>query len=105
MRIACIVPRYGTEIVSGVAHHGRLIAEQLAERHMVDVLTSCARDAATWRNEYPEGSDRLRGVTVRRFATSRTRDAREADRGSSSKGPGRLDSSSFWSGITRTTTC
>jgi glycosyltransferase involved in cell wall biosynthesis len=80
VRIAFVVPRYGTEIVTGVEYHGRLVAEQLADRHQVDVLTTCAHDAATWKNEYPEGPDRLRGVTVRRFATSRTRDAREAQR-------------------------
>jgi glycosyltransferase involved in cell wall biosynthesis len=40
----------------------------------VDVLTSCARDYVTWKNEYQEGADRIRGVTVRRFATARTRD-------------------------------
>jgi glycosyltransferase involved in cell wall biosynthesis len=38
------------------------------------VLTTCARDYVTWRNEYPEGSDRVRGVTVRRFANARMRD-------------------------------
>ena len=38
------------------------------------MLTTCARDYITWKNEYPEGADRLRGVTVRRFADARTRD-------------------------------
>jgi len=80
VKIACIVPRYGTEITSGVECQCRLIAEQLAERHQVDVLTTCARDDASWKNDYPEGADRTRGVTVRRFSTSRTRDAREFQR-------------------------
>ena len=39
--------------------------------HDVDVLTTCARDYVTWKNEYPEGADRIRGVTVRRFANAR----------------------------------
>ena len=38
------------------------------------MLTTCARDYITWKNEYPEGEDRIRGVTVRRFANDRTRD-------------------------------
>ncbi len=74
MKIAFIVQRYGTEILGGSEYHCRLIAERLAQRHQVEVLTTCARDYITWQNEYPEASDRIRGVTVRRFANARTRD-------------------------------
>jgi glycosyltransferase involved in cell wall biosynthesis len=74
MKIAFIVQRYGTEILGGSEYHCRLIAERLAPRHQVEVLTTCAQDYITWANEYPEGSDRVRGVTVRRFANAQTRD-------------------------------
>ncbi len=74
MKIAFVIQRYGAELIGGSEYHCRLIAERLAARHQVDVLTTCARDYITWKNEYPEGEDRIRGVTVRRFPTDRTRD-------------------------------
>jgi glycosyltransferase involved in cell wall biosynthesis len=80
VRIAFIVQRYGTEILGGPEYACRLTAERLADRHDVDVLTTCARDSASWKNDYAEGADRVRGVTVRRFANSQTRDLDEFNR-------------------------
>jgi glycosyltransferase involved in cell wall biosynthesis len=74
LKIAFVVQRYGTEILGGSEYHCRLIAERLAPRHQIEVLTTCAQDYISWKNEYPEGSDRVMGVTVRRFANARTRD-------------------------------
>jgi glycosyltransferase involved in cell wall biosynthesis len=74
VRLGFIIQRYGTEVLGGSEHLCRLMAERLALQHDVEVLTTCARDYVTWKNEYPEGADRIRGVTVRRFANARTRD-------------------------------
>lgn len=74
MKLAFIVQRYGTEILGGSEYHCRLVAERLAENHAVEVLTTCAKEYTTWENAYPEGKDRVRGVTVRRFANAETRD-------------------------------
>jgi glycosyltransferase involved in cell wall biosynthesis len=74
MKFAFITPRYGADVPGGAEHACRLLAEQVSARHDVDVLTTCARDPLTWKNEYTEGADRVRGVLVRRFAVSQAHD-------------------------------
>lgn len=80
MKIGIVVQRYGPEILGGSEYHCRLIAERLAQRHDVEVLTTCARDYVTWENAYPDGADRVRGVTVRRFMNARVRDIESFNR-------------------------
>jgi glycosyltransferase involved in cell wall biosynthesis len=70
VKFAFITPRYGAEFSTGAEHACRLLAEQIARRHDVEVLTTTARDSATWKHEFSEGSDRVRGALVRRFAVS-----------------------------------
>ena len=74
MKLAFVTPRYGADISCGAEHACRLLAEQVCERHDVDVLTTCARDPMTWKNESTEGVDRVRGVLVRRFAVNQPHD-------------------------------
>ena len=74
MKFAFVTARYGADISAGPDHACRVLAEQVGSRHDVDVLTTCARDPRTWKNEYSEGTDRVRGALVRRFAVSQLRD-------------------------------
>jgi glycosyltransferase involved in cell wall biosynthesis len=80
MKIGIVIQRYGSEVLGGSEHLCRLLAERLAAQHDIEVLTTCARDYVTWKNEYQEGVDRIRGVTVRRFATARVRDLESFNR-------------------------
>jgi glycosyltransferase involved in cell wall biosynthesis len=74
VKIAFVIQRYGAEVLGGSEHLCRLVAERLSATHEVDVITTCARDYVTWKNEYQDGADRVKGVTVRRFPTAATRD-------------------------------
>ncbi len=73
MKLACVVHRFGPEIAGGSESHCRVIAEHLAGRHDVTILTTCARDHITWRNEYPAGASELGPLHVRRFRVARER--------------------------------
>lgn len=67
MKLAVVVQRYGTAINGGAELHARFVAERLSRHAQVEVVTSCARDYVTWRNEWPAGTEQVNGVTVRRF--------------------------------------
>lgn len=74
--LAFVVQRYGEDLVGGAESLCRTVAEMLVAHRPVEVLTSCARDYITWKNEYPAGVSTLNGVTVRRFPVDFERDHR-----------------------------
>ena len=84
MKLAVVVQRYGVAINGGAELHARYIAEHLARHVEVEVLTTCALDYVTWRNDLPPGTETLNGVRVHRFPVDRERDvhlfARRSDR-------------------------
>jgi glycosyltransferase involved in cell wall biosynthesis len=73
VKLAIVVQRYGQDASGGAELHARYIAEHLTRHMQVDVLTTCARDYVTWRNELPAGEDEVNGVRVRRFPVRRER--------------------------------
>jgi glycosyltransferase involved in cell wall biosynthesis len=83
VKLAVVVQRYGADISGGAELHARYIAERLARHATVEVLTTCARDYITWKNELPAGEETINGVTVRRFPVARPRDPKEFGRLSS----------------------
>jgi glycosyltransferase involved in cell wall biosynthesis len=73
VKLAVVVQRYGADINGGAELHARYIAEHLSRHAEVEVLTTCAHDYITWRNELPAGVEQINGVTVRRFPVSHER--------------------------------
>ena len=73
MKLALVVQRYGADINGGAELHARYIAEHLSRHAEVEVVTTCARDYITWRNELPAGVEHVNGVCVRRFPVARER--------------------------------
>jgi glycosyltransferase involved in cell wall biosynthesis len=76
MKVAYVVPRYGTDILGGAETGARMLAEHLvAERgDEVEVFTTCATDALTWSDDLAPGTETVNGVVVHRFASAAGRD-------------------------------
>lgn len=76
MKLAFVVQRYGADVAGGSEGHCRELAERLAPRHDITVLTTCARDYITWENAYPAGTSVQKGVRVVRFSVAHRRRAK-----------------------------
>ena len=74
MKLACVVHRFGADIAGGSEGHCRLVAEHLAASHEVTVLTTCAKNYVSWRNDLPPGVEQVNGITVRRFPVAHERE-------------------------------
>jgi len=74
VKIAIVVQRYGQSINGGAELHARYIAEHLARHTDVEVVTTCATDYVTWRNALASGTEKVNGITVRRFPVKHERD-------------------------------
>src|SRR5262245_27783868 len=77
MRLACVVHRFGADIAGGSEGHCRVIAERLAARHDVTVITTTAREHMPGQNEYPVGVSEAGALRVHRFPVVRQRSIRD----------------------------
>jgi glycosyltransferase involved in cell wall biosynthesis len=77
IRLAFVVPRYGADVLGGAETFARHLAERLPpDEFRATVLTTCARNLLTWRNECPPGESEIDGLRVLRFRIDhRHRDA------------------------------
>lgn len=70
-RLRIVTPRFGEAVVGGAEWVARELALRLAAAGwVVEVFTTCAVDAVSWRNREPAGTGRDGPVTVHRFPTA-----------------------------------
>ena len=74
MKIAFVVQRYGLEVNGGAELHCRQVAEHLSKYFDSDIITTCAVDYITWKNEYRPGKQNINGLTIWRFPVDYPRD-------------------------------
>lgn len=72
-KIAFIVQRCGKEVNGGAEVQARLLAEKLHTFVEVEILTTCAKDYYTWKNDYPQGLSIEDDVRIRRFPVDHQR--------------------------------
>jgi glycosyltransferase involved in cell wall biosynthesis len=91
VKVAFVVPRYGVEVVGGAERLCRAVAERMAGHWRVEVVTTCALDYMTWRDEFPPGPALVNGIPVHRFAVDEPRDVARFDALSAGLYTGRRD--------------
>jgi glycosyltransferase involved in cell wall biosynthesis len=73
MRVAIVVPVYGTGVGGGATNQARGFAFEAVRRGWdVEVWTSAAKSHYDWQNGYPAGATSEAGVIVRRFPITTT---------------------------------
>lgn len=80
MKVALVVQRYGLEVNGGAELLCRLIAEHLSKYCDIEVITTCAKDYISWRDEYKPGKDNVNEITVWRFPVDIPRDIEKFNR-------------------------
>ncbi|MFT3714181.1 MAG: glycosyltransferase family 4 protein [Archangium sp.] len=79
-RVAIVVQRYGETITGGAEAHARQVAQHLAKHAQVEVLTTCATDHLSWKNELDAGSSKDGAIEVHRFPVRAPREMRPFNR-------------------------
>lgn len=79
-RVAFVVQRCGEDIAGGAERLCLQTAQHMSGDGDVEILTTCARDARTWRDEYAAGVTTIGGVAAQRFSVPQPRDVAAFDR-------------------------
>ncbi len=71
MKIAIIVQRYGLQINGGAELHARQLAERLAQKHTVHVITTQSESYIDWDNNISQTREIVNGIEVFRFPSGK----------------------------------
>ncbi|HEB41656.1 MAG TPA: glycosyltransferase [Candidatus Dependentiae bacterium] len=80
MKIAFVIQRYGQEVNGGAELLCRGVAEHLVDELEIEILTTCAKDYITWKNEYPPGDTVINEVKIKRFPVEKKRNIKKFNR-------------------------
>ena len=76
MKIAFVVQRCGDKVLGGAEALTLQVGRKLSEKIDVEILTTRAIDASTWKDHYPEGIENIGNLKIRRFSVDHNRDPR-----------------------------
>lgn len=74
MKIAFVVQRCGSDVFGGAEALTLQIGLYLSQSLEIEILTTTAKDATTWKNHYPEGIEKIGNLIIRRFPVDKERD-------------------------------
>lgn len=66
-KIGIISQRYGIEVNGGAEYHARVLAEKLAKKYSIEVITTCALDYNDWSNHYKKSDNLINNIHINRF--------------------------------------
>jgi len=75
MKIALVITRCGPDIFAGAEKLVFDLGKRLSEIFEVEILTTCAKDAATWKNHYKKGTTMYDKLKITRFPVDNERDS------------------------------
>ena len=74
-KIGFVIHRYPNDVRGGAEFLCRQVAQRMATYWDIEVISTCARDYATWQDYYPAGIEIVGGITVNRFSVDFPREA------------------------------
>jgi glycosyltransferase involved in cell wall biosynthesis len=80
--VAFVVQRCAADVAGGAERLCLQTASSLRDVWNVEILTTCARDSRTWRDDFAPGETSIVGVPARRFRVPAPRDPAAFDRAS-----------------------